>query len=318
MRLLPSELRVEGVVYPIKGSWMFLRRKVMLAVVLGICTGLFVAGCGGQGGGSGSSGGDKSLTIGYINWDEDVAVANVSKILLEEKLDYKVELQLLDVGPLFEGVASGDLDAFQDVWLPTTHETYWNEFKDKVVDLGQWYEGEASNGIAVPEYVEAQTIEDLAAASDEFGGEIVGIEPGSGIMRVTKEGAIPEYGLDDYELVDSSTPAMLGQVESSLKNEEPIAFTAWKPHWMFTAYNVRFLEDPKGAMGGPEKLSAIARKGLEEDSPEAFEFLDNLTLTEEQLGELELEIKEAGDPEKGTRAWLEQNRDVVEAWLPQG
>ncbi len=296
---------------------MFLRRKIMLAVVLGLFAGLLVAGCGGQGGSSGS-GGDKSLTIGYINWDEDVAVSNLSKILLEEELGYEVELQLLDVGPLFEGVASGDLDAFQDVWLPTTHETYWNEFKDQVVDLGQWYEGEASLGIAVPEYAEAQTIGDLAKYRDEFGGRIVGIEPGSGIMGVAKEEAIPAYGLEDYEVVDSSTPAMLGQVESSLENEEPIAFTAWKPHWMFTAYDIRYLEDPKGAMGSAEKLSAIARKGLEEDSPEAFEFLDNLTLTEEQLGELELEIKEAEDPEKGTRAWLEENRAVVEAWLPKG
>ena len=295
---------------------MFLRRKVMLAVVLGLLAGLLVAGCGGQAGSSGS-GGDKSLSIGYINWDEDVAVANVSKILLEEELGYEVELKLLDVGPLFEGVASGDLDAFQDVWLPTTHETYWNEFKDEVVDLGTWYEGEASLGVAVPNYAEAKTIGDLAA-SDEFGEKIVGIEPGSGIMGVVKDDAIPAYGLEDYELVDSSTPAMLAQVDNSLKKKEPIAFTAWKPHWMFTAYDIRYLEDPKGAMGSAEKLSAIARKGLEEDSPEAFEFLDGLTLTEEQLGELELEIKEAGDPEKGTRAWLEENRKVVEAWLPKG
>ncbi|QIN78576.1 glycine/betaine ABC transporter substrate-binding protein [Rubrobacter marinus] len=297
---------------------MFLRRKVMLAVVLGLFAGLLAAGCGGgQGGGSGS-GDDRSLTIGYINWDEDVAVANLSQILLEEELDYEVELQLLDVGPLFEGVASGDLDAFQDVWLPTTHETYWNEFQDQVVDLGQWYEGEASLGIAVPEYAEARTIGDLAQYRDEFGGRIVGIEPGSGIMGVTKDEAVPAYGLDDYEVVDSSTPAMLGQVESSLENQEPIAFTAWKPHWMFTAYDIRYLEDPEGAMGEAEQLSAIAREGLEEDAPEAFDFLDKLTLNEEQLGELELAIQEAENPEEGTRAWLEENRDVVEAWLPQG
>ena len=297
---------------------MFSSRKAMLAVVFGLFAGLSAAGCGGgQAGGSGS-GGDEPLTIGYINWDEDVAVANVSKILLEEDLGYEVELKLLDVGPLFEGVASGDLDAFQDVWLPTTHETYWKKFQDEVVDLGQWYEGEASLGIAVPEYAEAQTIGDLAEYRDEFGGRIVGIEPGSGIMGVVKDDAVAAYGLKDYEVVDSSTPAMLGQVESSLKNDEPIAFTAWKPHWMFTAYDIRYLEDPEGAMGSAEKLSAIARKGLEEDAPEAYQFLDKLSLTEEQLGELELEIKEAGEPEKGTRAWLEENRDVAEAWLPEG
>ena len=297
---------------------MYFRRKIMLAVVLGLLSGLVVVGCGGGQAGSSGSGGDKSLTIGYINWDEDVAVSHVSKIMLEEELGYEVELQLLDVGPLFEGVASGDLDAFQDVWLPTTHETYWNEFQDQVVDLGQWYEGEASLGIAVPEYVEARTIGDLAESSEEFGGRIVGIEPGSGIMGVVRDEAIPAYGLEDLELVDSSTPAMLGQIDSSLKNEEPIAFTAWKPHWMFTAYDVRYLEDPKGAMGEAETLSAIAREGLEEDAPEAFQFLDSLTLTEEQLGELELAIQEAENPEEGTRAWLEENREVAEAWLPEG
>ena len=297
---------------------MYLRRKVMLAVVSGLLSGLLVVGCGGGQAGSSGSGEDKSLTIGYINWDEDVAVSHVSQIMLEEELGYEVELQLLDVGPLFEGVASGDLDAFQDVWLPTTHETYWDEFQDEVVDLGQWYEGEATLGIAVPEYVEARTIGDLAESRDEFGGRIVGIEPGSGIMGVVADEAIPAYGLDDYELVDSSTPAMLGQVQSSLENEQPIAFTAWKPHWMFTAYDVRYLEDPEGAMGEAETLSAIARKGLEEDAPEAFEFLDNLTLTEQQLGELELAIQEAENPEEGTRAWLEDNRAVAEAWLPEG
>ena len=239
-----------------------------------------------------------------------MAVSNLSKVLLEDELGYDVELKLLDVGPLFDGVARGDLDAFLDVWLPVTHKTYWDEYRDQVVDLGRWYEGEASLGLAVPGYVEAQSIEDLNEYRDEFGGRIVGIEPGSGIMRVTSEEAIPEYGLD-YEVVGLSTPTMLSEVERAVDREEPIVFTAWKQHWMFTAYDIRYLEDPKGAMGEAEQLSAIAREGLEEDAPEAFELLDNLTLTEEQLGELELAINEADDPEEGTRAWLEENRDAV-------
>jgi glycine betaine/proline transport system substrate-binding protein len=46
------------------------------------------------------------------------------------------------------------------------------------------------------------------------------------------------------------------------------------------------------------------------------QFLDNITLTEEQLGDLELAIRDAGDPEQGARDWLEENRDVAEAWMP--
>jgi glycine betaine/proline transport system substrate-binding protein len=134
-------------------------------------------------------------------------------------------------------------------------------------------------------------------------------------MRIVEENAIPGYGLD-YELVESSTPAMISQLEQALGAGEPIAFTAWKPHWMFTAFDIRYLEDPEGEMGGPEELSAITREGLEEDAPEAFQFLDNINLTEQQLGELELAIQEAGDPEAGARNWLEENREVAESWLP--
>lgn len=271
-----------------------------------------LTGCGGAGGGSSAS---KTLTVGNIGWDENVAVSNLTKILLEEDLGYeKVELKTLDIGLLFDGVASGDLDAFQDVWLPKTHETYWNKYKDEIVDLGRWYEGPASLGLAVPDYVEAQSIGDLNEYRSEFGGKIVGIEPGSGIMKITENEAIPEYDLD-YELIGSSTPSMLSEVKKAVGNKEPVVFTAWKPHWVFTAYPVRYLEDPKGAMGGSEHLVAIARQGLKEDAPDAFALLDALNLSEDQLGELELAIQKSGEPLKGTKTWLDDNRDVVKPWV---
>src|SRR5215216_5243017 len=267
---------------------MVLRGKSLLALMLCLLVGL-VGGCGGGGGGQGGGGGgdENTITIGYIDWDEDVAVTNLAAILLEEELGYEVETTLSEVGPLYSGVATGDIDAFLDVWLPNTHASYWEQYQDEVVDLGRWYEGTAT----------------------------LGIGPGAGIMRIVEENAIPGYGLD-YELVESSTPAMISQLEQALGAGEPIAFTAWKPHWMFTAFDIRYLEDPEGEMGGPEELSAITREGLEEDAPEAFQFLDNINLTEQQLGELELAIQEAGDPEAGARNWLEENREVAESWLP--
>ena len=85
---------------------------------------------------------------------------------------------------------------------------------------------------------------------------------------------------------------------------------------MFLAYDIRYLEDPQGAMGGEEELGAIARQGLEEDAPDAYELLDNINLSVEQLAALELEIQEAGDPEQGTRNWLDENRETVEPFLP--
>ena len=119
----------------------------------------------------------------------------------------------------------------------------------------------------------------------------------------------------DYELAASSTPAMLAEVEKAVNNKDPVAFTAWKPHWVFTAYPVRYLEDPKNLYGGSESIHAIAREGLKEDAPDAFALLDALSLTEDQLGKLELAIQESSDPVKGTKTWLEDNRDVVKPWI---
>ena len=44
----------------------------------------------------------------------------------------------------------------------------------------------SSRAIAVPSYVTIDSIEELNANADKFGGKIVGIEPGSGLMRDTE------------------------------------------------------------------------------------------------------------------------------------
>src|SRR3712207_9329783 len=85
-----------------------------LAILLLFLTaGALATGCSGLGAVSGG----KQLAVGYIDWDENVAVSTLTKVLLEEKLGYEVELQRSDEAVLrqvYKGVAEGDLDAFQD------------------------------------------------------------------------------------------------------------------------------------------------------------------------------------------------------------
>jgi glycine betaine/proline transport system substrate-binding protein len=272
---------------------------------------LGVAGCAG-------SSGSKELKLALNSgWIESVAVAALTKVLLERDLGYEaVEMQNLELGLLFHSVASGDLDAFQDLWLPTTHKSYWEEVKNDVVHIEPWYKGEVNLGLAVPNYAEAQSIPDLKRYRSEFGGRIVGIEPGAGEMTVVEDDVIPGYNLN-YELIPSSTPAMLAELQRAVNKKEAIVITAWKPHPMFIDYPIRYLEDPKGLMGGEENISTITREGLKEDLPDTFALLDALTLNEEQLLTLEVSIRNRGEdtPEKGTEAWLQDNRSVVQPWI---
>src|SRR5438876_7274772 len=224
-----------------EGMAMIRRTLVALLLVL-VVSGLGLRAGGGQG--TGVAAASKTINIGNIGWDEDVAVNNVVQVLLQDKYGYTVNLKLADVGILFYGVASGSLDEFSDVWLPKTHATYWARYHNMVVKLHPWYKGAANLGLAVPDYVKAQSIADLNKYRKEFGGTITGIEPGAGEMRIVETKVISGYGLH-YTVLAASTPAMLAALKAAIQHKRPIVFLAWKPHWMFTAYPIRYLKDPK-------------------------------------------------------------------------
>src|SRR3954469_12405704 len=126
--------------------------KKLLAVILALVTSVVVAGCGGGGG----SPENKQLNLGVATgWDEAAVVSNLSKLVMENDLGYKeVKLQELELGPVIQGVGSGDLDAYQDIWLPN-HQQQIDEVKDDIVQLDPWYQGQTEFGIAVPTYMDA-------------------------------------------------------------------------------------------------------------------------------------------------------------------
>jgi len=277
---------------------------VVAAVVL--------AGCGGGGGGGSAESGNKTLTLGNIGWTENVAVANLTKVILEEDLGYQeVDLKTLDVGLLFEGVAGGDLHAFQDVWMPN-HEQLLAEVENDVEHLEPWYEGKTSFGLAVPSYMKG--VDSIADLNESGAEKIVGIEPGAVISEKIEQNVIPDYNLD-LEHEPSSTAAMLAEVERLYNDKEPFVFPPWCPHPMCSQFDFRYLEDPKNSQGNldqPAKISAIVNEDLESDDPVAYTFIKELRLNEDELISLENEITAAGDnAAKGAQAWLEQNHDVV-------
>jgi glycine betaine/proline transport system substrate-binding protein len=233
-------------------------------------------------------------------------------VVLEEDLGYKeVELKVLDVGLTFEGVAGGDLQAFQDVWMPN-HKDYIAKVENDVEHLNPWYEGQTSFGLAVPDYMaDVKSIADLNQSGAE---RIIGIEPGAVISEKIEKNVIPDYNLN-LEHEPSSTAAMLAEVNRLYKDKEPFVFPPWCPHPMCSQYDFHYLEDPKNSLGNldqPAKISAIVNEDLESDDPVAYTFIKEIRLNQEELISLENEITKAGDSAKGSKAWLEDNHDVVQ------
>ena len=255
---------------------------------------------------------NKTVNIGYVNWAEDVAVSNIWKVLLEEK-GYQVNLKSLEVAPLYVGLNKGDLDVFMDVWLPTTHKTYWDKYKDKLDDYGVWYKGEAKMGLVVPNYVDLKSIEDLKAKKDLFAGKITGIDPGAGIMKATKK-ANEDYGLG-YEVVQSSETAMLSTLDKAYRDKKPIAITGWSPHWMFAKYDLKYLEDPKKSFGEAEEIHTLANKEFTQKNPEVAKMLKAFKLEDKQIAHLESLINEGMTPEAAAKKWILDNRSLADSWM---
>lgn len=257
---------------------------------------------------------DTQITLGAFNgWDESFATAHLLKAVLQQD-GYKVDVQQFEAAPAFAGTAKGDIDVVTDVWMPTTHASYIKQYGDKLDQLGCWYNN-AKLTIAVNDSSPAKSIADLATMGDQYGGKLYGIEPGAGLTKQTKEKAIPEYGLKT-DFVVSSTPAMLAQVDKSVKAKENVAVTLWRPHWAYSAYPMRDLDDPKGAMGGAETILSAGRTNFSQEDPKASQLIKNLKLNDKQLSDLEnlMMGKDKYDGKNHDAAvndWLKANPDFV-------
>ncbi|MCW2862310.1 MAG: putative glycine betaine transporter substrate-binding and permease component [Actinoallomurus sp.] len=259
--------------------------------------------------GGGSKG--KPITIGYIPWDEDIAVTQLWKSELEKR-GYAVTLRQVDAGPLFAGLGQGDIDLFFDAWLPATHADYYDKYKDRIEDIGVWYD-KASMQIAVPKTDPANSLADLKGQSSRFKGRIVGIEPGAGEMKIVKNKVQPAYGLTDYKVVQSSTAAMLAELNRSVQNKQPVAVTLWKPHWAYTKFPIKPLADPQNAFGAAEKIHTLGRQGFAKDFPQVNGWLKKFTMPDEQLFPLEDLVvnKYKGKEAQGVSEWEKQNPAIV-------
>ncbi|MGY1846354.1 MULTISPECIES: glycine betaine ABC transporter substrate-binding protein [unclassified Blastococcus] len=267
------------------------------------------------GNGSGSESCD-SVTLGFIpSWTDGLSTAYLWQNVLEDRgLEVEFE-EISEAGVLYSGLAGGDVDVYPSAWSEVTHADYMDEYGDQIEDLGAWYEG-AVLTLAVPEYVDIDSIADLAGNADMFGGRIVGIEPGAGLTRTTKDSVMPTYGLDDsYQLVESSTTAMLAELQSAVDAEEDIVVTLWHPFWAYNEFPLKDLADPEGALGDPEALHLLGREGFSSDCAEVAELMGELQLSDEQYASLEnTVVNEYGEGQyaEGVEAWLEANPDVAE------
>lgn len=263
--------------------------------------------------GAGYAADKPTIKIGYVEgWADSVATTQVAARIIKDKLGYPVEMVPVSAGIMWQGVARGDLDATLSAWLPVTHDSYYQQFKDKVVIAGTNY-ANARVGLIVPDYAPAKSIADLNAQKAAFQGRIVGIDAGAGVVKHT-ETAIKQYKLD-YSLLTSSGPGMAAELARAEKDHKPIIVTGWIPHWMFAKWKLRFLDDPQKVYGDAEHVDSVLNPGLNAKAPTVVSFLRKMSWKPEEIGKVMLDVENGAKPAQAAENWVKANPAVVDGWL---
>ncbi len=282
---------------------------LLAALLLILATGILTAGCGDEGPANPANSAGERLSLGYVEWDESVAVSNLTKVLLEELGYDQVELRRGEPEAILRGVASDDLDALQGLWMPNHEALLGGLQEDKVGLLNPWLIGTTRSSLAAPEYMGVRSLDELEDAGVH---RIIGVEPGAAPVETP---TLPSgYSLDLYP----NTSAMLSEVDRLYEAREPFVFLAWSPHRMNEEYKFDYIEDPNHVLGDltqPARLQMVVRKDLREDDPLAYALLDAILLTEYQIQNLELTIREAQSPREGAEAWVTENEELTQGWI---
>lgn len=252
------------------------------------------------------------VEVAYVEWSSEVASSNVLKATLE-KLGYEVELTPVAVGPMYMAVAAGDVEGTLASWQPIQGDNL-RAVGDKLENLGPNMVGVLS-GMVVPSYVTIDKIEELNSVKDKFDEEIIGIDPGSGVVQQT-ENAMEAYGLDDFELVGSTGAMMTAALKDCIRQEKWCVVTGWTPHWMWGVWDLKYLKDSKKVYGDPKdgQILTLVRKDLKDDMPEVYRVMDNFIWTPDEMAEVMVWIKNGMEPADAGKKFLEKHPEKFAEW----
>lgn len=253
---------------------------------------------------------EKTIKLGTMAWEDILPVSGVARKVLEDK-GYTVEVtEFAEWGIAYAALTRGDVEVMISE-IDYVAQDYWERNKNRLEKISVMSHG-LYQAFAVPSYVDVASIEDLNANADLVGGKIVGIEPGSGLMREAAD-AIDAYDLD-LELVEGSTAGMTAALKAAVDRQEPIVVTLWDPTWMFQKFDMKFLADPKQVFAPPQSYNVIAQEGFSEENPEAREILAGVFMPIDQVRAINTEVSDGKTMDQAIADWIEANAGLIERW----
>ncbi len=250
---------------------------------------------------------EQEVVLGLTTWTSTIPPTEILASLLE-KMGYNVEIKEADIGFIYAGLATGEIDIYMDSWYPQQTQ-YLEKHSDSIEQLTPIYE-DANAGMVVPNYMEdINDVEDLIGNEDLVNNELIAIEDGDPAMDELQE-LIDAYEDLDVELISSSEGAMLAAAKASTDDNEPILLYGWRPHSMFSDFDLKILtnnEHPEFFNGS--SIHPIVHKDVKENIPDVYELLEELTISIADMEDMIIKIDNGEDPEAVAQEWIDMNQD---------
>ncbi len=263
-----------------------------------------------------------SVTFSDVGWTDITATTAATTVVLEA-LGYETDIKILSVPVTYTSLAQGDIDVFLGNWMPTMEADIAPYREAGTVDTVRANLEGAKYTLAVNKAAADLGITSfgaIAAQKDALEGEIYGIEPGNDGNRLIQS-MIDEnaFGLEGFEVVESSEQGMLAQVARADRRGEPVVFLGWEPHPMNANFELTYLEGGDDWFGpnlGGATVFTNTSAGYADACPNVGKLLQNLEFSLAMENEIMGAILDDGEePSDAATAWLAANSDILGSWL---
>ncbi|MEO1788786.1 MAG: choline ABC transporter substrate-binding protein [Pseudomonadota bacterium] len=264
----------------------------------------------------------ETITFSDVGWTDITATTAATTVVLEA-LGYDTDIKVLSVPVTYTSMANGDIDVFLGNWMPTMEADIAPYREAGTVDTVRANLEGAKYTLAVNKLAAdlgITSFDTIASQMDALEGKIYGIEPGNDgnrlIMDMIADGA---FGLDGFEVVESSEQGMLAQVARADRRGEPVVFLGWEPHPMNANFELTYLEGGDDWFGpnlGGATVFTNTTAGFVEECANVGALLQNLEFTLAMENEIMGAILDDGEnPADAATAWLQANPGTLDGWL---
>jgi glycine betaine/proline transport system substrate-binding protein len=301
--------------------------------IASLAFGLIVVACGG-----GSSGGSKgTVNIAVNAWVGYTADAAVVAYVLENKMNYKVNLKDLKEDVSWAGFEAGDVDVILEDWgHPDFEQKYITDKKVAMLAGSTGNEGVIFWGVPAwmaEEYPDITDYKNLNKYADLFKtsesgdlGQFLGTDPS---YIQFDEALVKNLGLNFKVIFSGSETATVQAIKTANEQKKALLLYWWDPHWLNAQVEMVKVNLPPytaGCDADKEKvacdypvtdLQKIISTKFNNEGGDAATLVKNFHWTNADQNAVADDITNNGmTPEQAAKKWVDANEAVWKAWVP--